>query len=125
MTQGALRIVQQDGSVRPLLPEQVRLTPLDVWQAEDATRYPVDWRLQVPELQLDLEVKAVLDNQLMDHSVHYWEGAVDVLVEAIATVPTNIASPTTMARATVMLYAASSRMVPFAVPPPSHIVCSP
>ena len=71
-------LVQQDGSVRPLLPEQVRLTPLDVWQAEDATRYPVDWRLQVPDLGLDLEVSAVLDDQRMDHTVQYWEGAVDV-----------------------------------------------
>ncbi len=71
-------LVQQDGSVQSLLPGQVKLTPLRYWQAVDGTRYPIDWRLQVAEFQLDLEVRASLDDQLMDHTVHYWEGAVDV-----------------------------------------------
>jgi predicted secreted hydrolase len=71
-------LVQQDGSVRSLHPDQVILTPVRYWQADDGTRYPVSWRLQVAEFQLDLEVQALLDDQLMDHSVHYWEGAVDV-----------------------------------------------
>ena len=71
-------LVEQDGSVRDLLPGQVRLTPLRYWQSGDGTRYPIDWLLQVPEFKLDLEVQALLDDQLMDHSVHYWEGAVDV-----------------------------------------------
>ena len=71
-------LVDANGSVHSLLPEQVTLTPLRYWQADDGTRYPVDWRLQVEELQLDLEVTALLDDQLMDHSVHYWEGAVEV-----------------------------------------------
>jgi predicted secreted hydrolase len=75
-SQGSL--VGADGKVRSLLPDQVTLTPLRYWQADDGTRYPVGWRLQVPELALDLEVQALLDDQLMDHSVRYWEGAVEV-----------------------------------------------
>ena len=71
-------LVAKDGSVRTLLPDQVRLTALRYWQAADGTRYPVGWRLQAPDLQLDLEVQALLDDQQMDHSVRYWEGAVDV-----------------------------------------------
>jgi predicted secreted hydrolase len=71
-------LVEADGSVHSLLPEQVMLTPLRYWQANDGTRYPIEWRLQVVEFQLDLEVTALLDDQLMDHSVHYWEGAVEV-----------------------------------------------
>ena len=71
-------LVGKDGSVRTLLPDQVRLTALRYWQAADGTRYPVGWRLQAPDLQLDLEVQALLDDQQMDHSVRYWEGAVDV-----------------------------------------------
>ena len=71
-------LVEQDGNVHSLLPGQVTLTPLRYWQADDGTRYPVDWRLQVAEFQLDLEVRASFDDQLMDHTVHYWEGAVDV-----------------------------------------------
>ena len=48
------------------------------WQADDGTAYSVGWRLQVPGLELDLSVQASLDDQLMDHTVQYWEGAVDV-----------------------------------------------
>jgi predicted secreted hydrolase len=75
-SQGVL--VAQDGSVRNLLPGQVTLMPSRYWQSGDGTRYPIDWRLQAPEYQLDLDVRALLDDQLMDHSVHYWEGAVEV-----------------------------------------------
>jgi predicted secreted hydrolase len=71
-------LVETDGRVHTLLPDQVKLTPLRHWQAADGARYPVSWRLQVAGQQLDLEVQASLDDQLMDHSVHYWEGAVDV-----------------------------------------------
>jgi len=71
-------LVDKDGGVHTLLPDQVRLTPLRYWQAEDGARYPVGWRLQVAGLQLDLEVQALLDDQRMDHSVRYWEGAVAV-----------------------------------------------
>ena len=71
-------LVGTDGSVQNLSPEQVRLTPLREWQAGDGTAYPVEWRLQVPGLELDLVVEAALDDQLMDHTVHYWEGAVDI-----------------------------------------------
>jgi len=71
-------LVDNDGSAHSLMPGQVKLTPLRYWQAGDGTRYPVEWRLQVTDYRLDLEVRALLDDQLMDHSVQYWEGAVDV-----------------------------------------------
>ncbi len=44
-------LVGTDGEVQTLLPGQVSLTPLHHWQAEDGTRYPIRWRLQVAELQ--------------------------------------------------------------------------
>ena len=71
-------LVQADGSSQALPADAVELTPLRHWQAEDGARYPLDWRLQVAGHELDLEVKALLDDQLMDHSVRYWEGAVRV-----------------------------------------------
>jgi predicted secreted hydrolase len=71
-------LVEKDGGVHELSPAQVMLTPLRYWQADDGTAYPVEWRLQVPGLELDLSVQASLDDQLMDHTVQYWEGAVDV-----------------------------------------------
>ena len=71
-------LVGPDGQVQQLLPAKVTLTPLRYWQAGDGTRYPVSWRLQVSEPALDLEVQALFDDQRMEHSVRYWEGAVDV-----------------------------------------------
>ena len=71
-------MVDKDGGVHTLLPDQVRLTPLRYWQAGDGAHYPVGWRLQVPGLQLDLTVQALFDDQQMDLSVRYWEGAVVV-----------------------------------------------
>lgn len=71
-------LVLPDGSTRELTPALVTLTPESYWEAPDGTRYPVAWRLAVPEEGLDLRVKAVLDDQAMDDAVRYWEGAVDV-----------------------------------------------
>jgi predicted secreted hydrolase len=71
-------LVLPDGSTRELTPALVTLTPESYWEAPDGTRYPVAWRLAVPEEGLDLRVNAVLDDQVMDDAVRYWEGAVDV-----------------------------------------------
>jgi len=71
-------LVHADGSSQALPADAVELTPLRYWQAEDGARYPLDWRLQVAGHELDLEVQALLDDQLMEHSVRYWEGAVRV-----------------------------------------------
>jgi predicted secreted hydrolase len=71
-------LVLPDGSSRELTPAQVTLMPERYWKAPDGARYPVGWRLAVPGEGLDLRVRAVLDDQLLDHTVRYWEGAVDV-----------------------------------------------
>jgi predicted secreted hydrolase len=72
------KLVLPDGSAQVLLPDDVTLSPLRYWAADDGARYPVAWRMQVAEQGLDLEVRALLDDQLMDHSIRYWEGAVAV-----------------------------------------------
>ena len=72
------KLVEKDGRVHTLLPNQVMLMPSRYWQARDGERYPVKWSMQIAEHQLDLEVEAMFDDQLMDHTVRYWEGAVGV-----------------------------------------------
>ena len=54
-----------DEQARALLADAVRLTPLRHWRAEDGSRYPVAWRLQVAEEGLDLEVRALLDDPVL------------------------------------------------------------
>ncbi len=71
-------LVDVDGSSRSLTLDDVQLTPLRRWKDEDGAGYPVVWRLQLPALELDVKVEALLDDQLMQHSVRYWEGAMRV-----------------------------------------------
>jgi predicted secreted hydrolase len=54
-----------------LLEEQVH------WIASDGTSYATQWRMQYAGN--DLIIRAVFDDQLMDVTFQYWEGAVDVL----------------------------------------------
>ncbi len=58
---------------------EVRLEPTRFWRsASTGIEYPVAWRMEVPSRSLVLDVEAVLDQQEMDVSVNYWEGAVTV-----------------------------------------------
>jgi predicted secreted hydrolase len=76
-------LVRRDGSTRSLTREEFGLEPGRTWRSPSSGgTYPVDWRVRVPEEQLDLRVTAVLDAQEM-HSglatqLAYWEGAVAI-----------------------------------------------
>jgi predicted secreted hydrolase len=58
--------------------DDVRLEPRAHWESPRGGRYPVAWTLAVPRLDLELRIDPVLDDQELDTSVRYWEGAVDV-----------------------------------------------
>jgi len=45
-------------------------------------RYPVAWQMTVPSLGLELAIEPRLDDQELELSVRYWEGAVEVAGEA-------------------------------------------
>ena len=71
-------LIAADGHVTPLAHDEVELSVQDDWEGADGTRYPLRWRLSVPGHGLDLDVDAAFDDQLMDLTVQYWEGAVVV-----------------------------------------------
>jgi len=48
------------------------------WTNPRGDPYPSRWRLRIPSLALDLDVKPVLANQELATNPRYWEGAVDV-----------------------------------------------
>jgi predicted secreted hydrolase len=55
----------------------VALTPIDHWTSKTTgTRYPTAWRLLLASQGLDLEIRPYLQQQEVDLSVRYWEGAV-------------------------------------------------
>jgi predicted secreted hydrolase len=57
----------------------VTLIPGRSWTSpETGVRYPVSWELSIPSEDIHLYVDALVDDQEMDLSVNYWEGAVRV-----------------------------------------------
>lgn len=69
--------VGRDGARVALGASDVQLTPVRVWtSAATGVRYPVAWRLEAPTVGLSLEIRPFLDDQEVDLTVRYWEGAV-------------------------------------------------
>jgi len=71
-------LLEPGGQQHPLAAEDFILRPARWWRADSGARYPVAWRLEVPEAGLKLHVEALVDDQEMDTAVRYWEGAVEV-----------------------------------------------
>ncbi len=67
-----------NGESKPLDPGDIELTPERWWQSPTGKRYPVEWSLRIKSANRTLRIKPVLDDQEMNLSVRYWEGAVDV-----------------------------------------------
>jgi predicted secreted hydrolase len=70
--------VTPDGQIQTLTAEEVQVQATDQWKSpkSDAV-YPSRWRLNVPKLELALEVKPLMANQeLNTATATYWEGAV-------------------------------------------------
>ena len=71
-------LINASGQSLAVKPESIELKVLGHWFGADGTRYPSGWQLKVPEKELDLEIQPLIKDQLMDLSVRYWEGAVQV-----------------------------------------------
>jgi len=73
-------LVEADGAVRWLRPGPDFLVPLEWWISENTgVRYPVAWRLDLPDVGLELELSALVQDQEnvgRRSGIVYWEGAV-------------------------------------------------
>ena len=70
-------LVERDGRTRPL--PGFTLTPTATWTSpHSGAEYPSAWTLDVPSENLQLRVEPVLNDQELNVSVRYWEGAVRV-----------------------------------------------
>ncbi|WP_192035598.1 lipocalin-like domain-containing protein [Halomonas sp. YLGW01] len=69
--------ITPDGTVTPLGPDALSLTPLSESAVADR-RLPTRWRLEVPGQGLDLTIAAHHPERWMATRVPYWEGAVTV-----------------------------------------------
>jgi predicted secreted hydrolase len=71
-------LVGPQGGVTRLSREDVMLDVRERWTSESGATYPAKWRLRVPSANLDLTVTPYFEDQVMNTSVRYWEGAVRV-----------------------------------------------
>jgi predicted secreted hydrolase len=70
-------LVSADGQVETLAAADIRLTATRHWTSTaSGIRYPVGWEIGLPRLGIDLTVTPRLDDQELNLSVRYWEGAV-------------------------------------------------
>ena len=74
-----------DGSAIDLKNEEIILKELDFWKGKKSkVEYPVKWGLEIPSLNMDLELAAVVPEQELSlkftpiHFLHYWEGMCNV-----------------------------------------------
>jgi predicted secreted hydrolase len=67
-----------DGQTIPVKNEDFELVPGRVWKSrETGGDYPVEWKIRIPKLGLELDVEAALDGQeLVLNPIAYWEGSV-------------------------------------------------
>lgn len=71
--------IAADASTRNLSLQDVELKPLKYWQARNGAQYPITWELSYPAMDGHWRIEAVVEDQLMETSVLYWEGAVRVI----------------------------------------------
>jgi predicted secreted hydrolase len=58
--------------------EDFNIEVQDFWgSAESGAEYPSLWRIEVPEIGLQLQVQPLISDQEMILAYTYWEGAVD------------------------------------------------
>jgi predicted secreted hydrolase len=70
--------VMSGGASQSLVATDVIMQPLRYWTSPSERRYPVSWKLEIPGLQQQLVVDALVDDQEMATGIYYWEGAVKV-----------------------------------------------
>jgi predicted secreted hydrolase len=69
--------IDADGSIVDLGVNDFELTSLKSWQSPSTkVSYPIEWTLRIPKLNLDLVIVPRVENQELNLSVVYWEGAI-------------------------------------------------
>ena len=73
-------LIAPDGSSIHLPSSAFRMTPTGFWKSNRTpARYPVEWRIEVPEYELQFTVRPAIEEQeLALLPLAYWEGAVNV-----------------------------------------------
>jgi len=72
-------LINSNGDKTTLTSDQVTISPQRWWTSEKSgVKYPINWRLRIPDYGISLQVDAAIANQELNHSIRYWEGAIKV-----------------------------------------------
>lgn len=71
--------IAQDGTTTHLHSSDFRMVPIAFWKSKtNGAKYPIGWRVSLPEQRTEFIVQAALDDQeLALGPTTYWEGAID------------------------------------------------
>ncbi len=70
-------LIDAHGGRHELDADDVALTALREWQSpQSGARYPIAWRLSIPQHAIDVTIEPRMEDQEIDLTVRYWEGAV-------------------------------------------------
>jgi len=76
-------LIERDGRVTHLRADDIESEPLAYWTSPRThVTYPLAWKIAIPAQGLALSVQPYLEDQEIDRSVRYWEGAVSVAGKA-------------------------------------------
>ncbi len=71
--------IAADGTRQKITASDLTLTALDEWTSpRTGFRYPSGWQIELPTFDIVLTVEPLLDDQEMEVSFVYWEGAVTI-----------------------------------------------
>jgi len=70
--------ISRNGDSRHLDAAEFTIKITQFWDSPLGGRYPSGWQVSVPGIDLQLDVQPVIDNQELNTTVLYWEGAVDI-----------------------------------------------
>lgn len=70
--------VAKDGATVSVKDGDFELDPVRFWKSpETGANYPVEWKIRIPKIELDLQVEARLEKQEFSHPpISYWEGSI-------------------------------------------------
>jgi len=72
-------VVLADGTKVPLQMQDVTIKTLDTWRSPHSKiNYPSQWRLSVPSQKLEVDIVPLINDQELNVSYRYWEGAVSI-----------------------------------------------
>jgi predicted secreted hydrolase len=72
-------LVEPDGETWTIREDQLEFEVLDSWISPSTqAEYPSEWRVLIPDFELDLKVTPILPDQEMNLTIVYWEGAVEI-----------------------------------------------